>query len=171
MDNELRELIGDSFVFAECLGSLEDFLLSSVSLSYEAIRMHRLMQVVVRNGLIEDQQRWFARNSVALSLDVFSEFPDDDLATARFFYSQVVPRPGSFREDVNGAADLLFRMAIFHEEEDDLLSAVDFCTRSISISHTFRDVKATLDNAEWRLAVMLELLNRPDEACVIGATC
>ena len=110
----LKNLIADTFEFPNALGELEQYSLIRRPGDGRIISMHRLVQAVIKDSLVNEDERSFMEMVTALFLIAFPEFDEDKRQICRRYQTQVVgplvDLMGLGTEDI---AKLLLRVAYF----------------------------------------------------------
>jgi tetratricopeptide (TPR) repeat protein len=85
----LRELIKNSFAFNDALRDLQMFSLIQRSVG-DVIRIHRLVQTVIKDELDANEQRRFKNTFINLGLAAFPSFHYDNRTVCRRYQEQVI---------------------------------------------------------------------------------
>ena len=110
----LKTMIADMFEFSKALGELEQYSLIRRPGDGRIISMHRLVQAVIKDSLVNEDERNFMEMIATLFLFAFPEFDEDKRQICRRYQTQVVgpliTLMGLGTEDI---ANLLLRVGYF----------------------------------------------------------
>jgi tetratricopeptide (TPR) repeat protein len=114
----LQELIQNSFAFNDALRDLQMFSLIQRPLGGHVIRIHRLVQTVIKDELDDNERRQYKETFINLGLAAFPKFNFDNRSVCRRFQEQVI-RPLEYVFDIqtDACADLCLRVSRFLMED------------------------------------------------------
>ena len=90
LSEPLKTMIADTFEFPKALGELEQYSLIRRPGDGQIIAMHRLVQAVIKDSLVNEEKQRFMEMIAALFLSAFPEFHEDKRQICRQYQTQVV---------------------------------------------------------------------------------
>jgi len=165
----LNTLLGDAFERNKLLGFLEQLSLIKRPADGRFVRIHRLIQAVIKDNLLEEGKRNCMEMVVALFLRAFPEFQEDNRQICRQYQAQVVqPLLAVIELRIENVATMLLRVGNFLYEDGKYYESEDFQRNAMEIFTVLFGPEDHLTlTAMNNLANTYGLQGRPGEAAVL----
>ena len=155
LDEKLKYLVADPCIFDELLMSLTNFSLIQRFQQKKSIAIHRLVQVVIKDGLKSEELTRWRNTTIALCAKAFPPVQQKDILLHRQFRSQVMPCiMDPDLENSCLAADLLSRMGWYLDCEAQHGESTPLYERAIEIYRKAdgegrKDLFINMDRLGW----------------------
>lgn len=158
LKEQLRDIVDNQFKLTECIDTLATFSLIGVWNGGKSIRMHRLVQWVIRDSLDLESRAAIVDEVIGLSLEAFPACDGRNIDICRQYFRQIMPSLPTvdkwFTESVvpralEGWDDLLERVALNLQADGYTSEALPLLVKTFEVRKKYRGAgdEKTLDTA------------------------